>query len=205
MDHLRQEKAGTIRSTSTQETTLEIYLEPVVPPPQLIIAGGRHIGQAACRLGAATGFEVTVIDDRPSFASSGCHPLARATLCGDIARELSEVSIGPNTYILIVTRGHRHDGAVLAACVGSSARYIGMIGSRRKSLLIRKSLLEEGLATADQLQRVVSPIGLDIGAQSVEEIAVSILSQLIAVRRKGSLEGPPMNYLPGTLFDQTGE
>lgn len=199
LDRIRQERAGILRSHEDSTRPFELYLEPVVSEPRLIIAGGGHIGQAVCRLAHLTGFAVTVIDDRPSFASAECHPDARATVCGDIAQGLTEMRYGPNTYVLIVTRGHRHDGAVLAACVHSEARYIGMIGSRRKSMLIRKSLIEEGHATREAMERVVSPIGLDIGAQSVEEIAISIVAQLIAVRRNGELEGPAKNYLPSVL------
>lgn len=198
---LQREAPGTLfsKETPTDSGDTELYLEPVVSPPKLIIAGGGHIGQAVCRLGATLGFEVTVIDDRPAFANVKCHPAAVRTICGDIAAELASLPIGPNTYILIVTRGHRHDGTVLAASIHSGARYIGMIGSRRKSLLIRKSLLEEGIATREEIERVVSPIGLDIGAESVEEIAVSIAAQLVAVRRTGRLEAPAKDYQPTIL------
>lgn len=199
LERIRLEQAGIFHTNGKTDEAIELYLEPVVSAPHLIIAGGGHIGQAVCRLGSMLGFEVTVVDDRPAFANTECHPDAKSTVCGDIAQELASMEIGPNTYVLIVTRGHRHDGAVLAACIHSKARYLGMIGSRRKSLLIRKSLLEEGLATAGEMERVVSPIGLDIGAQSVEEIAVSIVAQLIAVRRKAQLHGPAKNYLPKIL------
>ena len=140
-----------------------------------------------------------MIDDRPAFASAECHPEAAKTICGEIAGEMSSVEIGPNTYVLIVTRGHRHDGAVLASCIHSGARFIGMIGSRRKSLLIRKSLVEEGVATREEVEQVVSPIGLEIGGQSVEEIAVSIAAQLVAVRRNDRLDAPAKNFLPSGL------
>lgn len=176
---------------------VELYLEPMLGPPQLVVAGGGHIGQAVCRLGSRLGFEVTVIDDRPEFASVERHATARRTICGDIARELAALEIGPQTYVLIVTRGHRHDGSVLAACVKRSAAYIGMIGSRRKSALIRKTLVDEGLAAREDIERVVSPIGVDIGAQSVEEIAVSIAAELVAVRRKGELTIDAKNFIPG--------
>jgi xanthine dehydrogenase accessory factor len=175
----------------------ELYLEPVLGPPRLVVAGGGHIGQAVCHLGSRLGFEVTVIDDRPTFASAERHPTAKRAICGDIAGELSALEIGPQTYILIVTRGHRHDGSVLAACVKSGAAYIGMIGSRRKSALIRRTLLDEGHATRAEIERVVSPIGVDIGAQSVEEIAVSIVAELVAVRRKGALTTDAKNFVPG--------
>jgi xanthine dehydrogenase accessory factor len=175
----------------------ELYLEPVLGPPRLVVAGGGHIGQAVCHLGSRLGFEVTVIDDRPTFASAERHPEAKRAICGDIAEELAALEIGPQTYVLIVTRGHRHDGSVLAACVKSGAAYIGMIGSRRKGALIRRTLLDEGHATREEIERVVSPIGVDIGAQSVEEIAVSIVAELVAVRRKGGLTADAKNFIPG--------
>jgi len=175
----------------------ELYLEPVLGPPQLVVAGGGHIGQAVCHLGSRLGFEVTVIDDRPTFASAERHAEAKQTICGDIAGELAGLEIGPQTFVLIVTRGHRHDGSVLAACVKSGAAYIGMIGSRRKSALIRRTLLDEGHATRAEIERVVSPIGVDIGAQSVEEIAVSIVAELVAVRRRGGITADAKNFVPG--------
>lgn len=196
---LRKEKAGIIGNHTALDAAFEGYVEPVIPAPQLIIAGGGHIGHAVCRLATTVGFDVTVIDDRPRFASATCHPDAKQTRCGEIASELSEAPTSEHTYILIVTRGHRHDGSVLAAALQKPARYIGMIGSRRKGLLIRRRLIEEGHASLEAMEKVVSPIGLDIGAQSVEEIAVSIVSQLIAVRRKGELEGGALNHVPSSL------
>ena len=197
---MRMEEPGTLSVKPSESGELtELYLEPIVPPPRLMVAGGGHIGQAVCRLGNSLGFEVTVIDDRPAFANRQCHPQAKETICGDIAEALAGAEIDPNTYIIIVTRGHRHDGAVLAACIHSPARYIGMIGSRRKSLLIRKGLVQEGRATRQEMERVVSPMGLDIGAQSVEEIALSIAAQLVAVRRNAKLDAASKNYLPASL------
>jgi xanthine dehydrogenase accessory factor len=161
----------------------ERFVIPLVAAPRLIIAGGGHIGKATARLGVMLGFRVTVIDDRPTFANPAHFPGAEAVLCGDIPEAMAQQTIGPDTYIVIVTRGHRNDGQTLAACVASKARYIGMIGSQRKSLLIKKELVESGRATQQQLDQVRSPIGLDIGAQTVEEIAVSIAAELVQARR----------------------
>lgn len=165
------------------EGAAESFVIPLVPAPRLIIAGGGHIGKATARLGVMLGFRVTVIDDRPTFADPAHFPGAEAVLCGDIPEAMAQQTIGPDTYIVIVTRGHRNDGQTLAACVASKARYIGMIGSQRKSLLIKKELVESGRATQQQLDQVRSPIGLDIGAQTVEEIAVSIAAELVQARR----------------------
>jgi len=115
-------------------------------------------------------------------------------VCGNIPQSIEDRKIKNNTFIVIVTRGHQHDGASLAACVNSPASFIGMIGSRRKSMLIRKRLLEKGIASKEVLDRIVCPIGLDIGSVSVNEIALSIVSQLVAFRRKRSLDAASMTY-----------
>jgi len=175
---------------------VELFIEPIAPPLALLIAGAGHIGKALARQASLLGFEVTVVDDRETFANADNIPWAKQTICGDIAETVGGMPFDPQSYLVIVTRGHRHDGAVLAACIRKPAAFIGMIGSKRKSLLIRQSLREEGLATEAELARVVSPVGLDIGAESVEEIALSIAAQLVAVRRKRSLSGDTMNYAP---------
>lgn len=173
----------------------EAFVEPVAPPPKLIIGGAGHIGKAVAAMATRIGFRVTVIDDRAIFANAENIPDAESIICGDIASEVAAQPIDSNTYVLIVTRGHRHDGAVLAACVNEPAAYIGMIGSRRKSALIRKSIVEEGIASQEAVDRVISPVGLDIGAESVEEIAMSIVAQLIAHKNRKSLHAESLNYL----------
>lgn len=165
---------------------LQVLVEPLVPPPLLLIAGGGHIGQALALQAGLVGFAVTVLDDRPEFTDPGLYPAGVATRCGDIARELAGFPIAADTFVAIVTRGHQHDRAALAACIRTPAAYIGMIGSRRKVALIRKDLLESGAATEEEFGRVYAPIGLDIGAETVPEIATSIVAQLIAVSRKGA-------------------
>lgn len=184
-EFLRKERAGTLTGEANG-APYEWYVEPLTVAPELIIAGGGHVGQATCRLAAFAGFEVTVIDDRPAFANASNTPDAARTICGDIAKETAAIDIGPDTYIVIVTRGHRHDGDVLAACIHSKAAFIGMIGSRRKAALIRKSFIEDGTAAEADFARVRSPIGLDIGSVTVHEIAMSIVAQLVAVRRKAA-------------------
>jgi len=176
------------------EGEIEVFVEPVIPAPKLVIAGAGHIGKATAHHAARLGFHVTVIDDRPVFANETHVPDAHHVVCGDIAKEMGALELGSDSYVLIVTRGHRHDGAVLAACVNKPCQYIGMIGSKRKSLLIRESLVEEGIATKEAVDRVVSPVGLDIGAESVEEIALSIAAQLVAVRRKQQLTAEALTY-----------
>jgi xanthine dehydrogenase accessory factor len=131
------------------------------------------------------GFDVTVIDDRPEFTDSDLFPEGVRTHCGDIAAGVTEHVAGDDTYIVIVTRGHRHDAETLRACIRKPVAYIGMIGSRRKVALVRKSFAEAGIATEEELDAIHAPIGLDIDAETPAEIATSITAQLIAVRRKG--------------------
>lgn len=161
-----------------------VFIEPVVPPPLLLITGGGHVGQALALQAMLVGFEVTVVDDRAEFTDPTIFPQGVKTRCGPVSEEIAACPIGPDTYIVIVARGHRQDAEALAACIRQPTAYVGMIGSRRKVALIRKSFLEGGLATPEEFDRVFAPIGLDIGAVTVPEIAASIVAQLIAVRRK---------------------
>lgn len=165
---------------------MERLIEPIVPDPRLLIVGGGHIGRALAAEAFRLGFETTVLDDRPECTDAALHPNGVATRCGGIAEEVGSFPIGPDTYIAIVTRGHRHDAEALAACVRSPAAYIGMIGSRRKVALLFEELIRSGRATAEELDRVCAPIGLDLGAVTVPEIAVSIAAQLVSVRRRGT-------------------
>lgn len=166
-----------------------LYIDLVTPRPRLWIAGAGHVGRALARHASACEFEVTVVDDRGDLNSPDHIPWAEHHLVGDIAELLGARDYGPEDYIVIVTRGHRHDGDALRAVLRSGAAYLGLIGSRRKIKLIGDGLQEEGSATADELARVYAPIGLDIGAVTVDEIAVCITAELIAVRR-GKLTEP---------------
>lgn len=171
-----------------EETQTDIFAEPIVPKPMLLIVGGGHVGQAVAAQGAIVGFDVTLIEDRMEFADQALFPNGTRTRCGEVAQLLSEYPVGPDTFIVLVTRGHQQDSAALRACIGRPAAYIGMIGSRRKIPLVREQFLKEGWATAEQFDAVHAPIGLEIGAVTVPEIATSIVAQLIAVRRKGTAE-----------------
>ncbi len=171
------------------ETGTQVFVEPIIPRPRLLIAGGGHIGQALAHQAVPLGFDVTVMDDRSEFTNKTLFPEGVTTLCHDIPKQLTDLHIDKNTYIVIVTRGHKNDGEALEACIHTCAAYIGMIGSRRKVALMRKKFVESGLATSEEFNRVFAPVGLDIGAITVPEIATSIAAQLVAVRRKGS-DGP---------------
>jgi xanthine dehydrogenase accessory factor len=174
------------RRVRLAEGAATLYLEPVLPRPVLLIMGAGHIGSALCHYGARIGFEVVVVDDRASFANRERLPDADEVIVDsvvDVARRWPKT---PETYIILVTRGHRNDAVLLREVIHSPCGYIGMIGSRRKILTIYQEFLAEGIATPEQLARVHAPIGLDISALTVDEIAVSIAAELIAVRRKGS-------------------
>ncbi|MGA2256997.1 MAG: XdhC family protein [Thermoguttaceae bacterium] len=169
------------------EAAEEVFVEPVLPNPLLVIAGGGHVGHAVALEALRVGFDVTLIDDRPEFAAASLFPPGVNVLCGPIPEQIAACPLDEDSFVVLVTRGHRHDAQALAACVHRRLTYLGMIGSRRKVALIRKNFLETGLATEEEFGRVRAPIGLEIGAVTVPEIAVSIVAQLIAVRRGASL------------------
>ncbi len=163
----------------------EVFVEPIIPKPLLVIAGGGHIGQALAIQANMVGFDIIVLDDRSEFTNPELFPENTATICGDIAQELKKFPEGKDTYIVIVTRGHKDDANALEVCINKPFKYIGMIGSKRKVALIRDNFIKSGIAASEQFDRIFSPIGLNIGALTVPEIAVSITAELIAVRRKG--------------------
>lgn len=160
---------------------------PLLPRCRLVIVGGGHVGQAVAGLAADLDFDVWVVDDRESIVSEERFPRAERRLAGEIATVLPELEISPSTYCLIVTRGHNHDEEALFHLIDRGAAYVGMIGSRRKIRLIFDDLLNEGVS-AESLRRVHAPVGLDIGSQTVPEIAVSIAAELVAHRNLPAAE-----------------
>ncbi len=162
-----------------------LFAEPVAAAPTVFIFGGGHVSAQIAPLAALVDFRVVVVDDRPEFADPRRFPTAHAVLLqefeGVMDRLAAEYGLGPTAYLVIVTRGHRHDGVVLAQALATRAAYVGMIGSRRKREAIFQAMREKGFAP-DDLARVHSPIGLAIGAETPEEIAVSIIAELIAAR-----------------------
>lgn len=157
---------------------------PSWPRIRLIIVGAGHIGQAVAALAAQADFDVWVVDDRQQYASRARFPAAQRLLVGPIEEALSTLAINRETYALIVTRGHGHDQEALYHLAATAAAYVGLIGSRRKIRLIFESLREAGVSEID-LKRVAAPVGLEIGSQSVAEIAISIVAELIARRNLG--------------------
>ncbi len=169
-------------SVKDAEPSSLFFLEPVFPPAQLIIAGAGHIGRALAHLGSMLNFEVTVIDDRSEFANSENIPDADHIIAGDIGRAMAGIPKNENTYVVIVTRGHKDDAAALRQVIASPLAYIGMIGSKKKIATMRNDFIEKGLASPDLWGKIHAPVGLDIKSQTVEEIAISIAAQLILVR-----------------------
>jgi len=159
---------------------------PVLPRVTLLIVGGGHVGQAVAKLGAEVDFDVWVLDDRDAYANRSRFPAAQRHLVGDIGQQLQALrpDITASIYALIITRGHAHDEEALYHLATTNAGYVGMIGSKRKIKLIYEDLLARGIPQA-ALDRVHAPLGFDIGSQTVPEIAVSILAELIACRNRG--------------------
>ena len=180
--------------------TLDIFIEPVLPAPVLYIFGAGHVGLELSKAAARAGFSVTVADDRESYANSARFPEAEKVIAEDFEKTCAGIEPTDATYIVIATRGHRDDMRVLRWAVQTEARYIGMVGSRRKAITVYRELVKEGLKP-ELFERVHSPVGLDIGAVTPEEIAVSITAELIGVRRKAERPLPHMSwfhqYKPG--------
>ena len=165
-----------------EESSSTFFLEPVFPSPRLIIAGAGHIGKALSHLGKMLDFEVTVIDDRCEYANPDNLPDADHIIVKDIGEAMEEIEKVADTYIVIVTRGHKDDGGALKPCIGSDALYVGMIGSKDKVAKMHSEFNQEGWASEEQWSRIYTPIGLDIKSKTVEEIAVSIAAQLVLVK-----------------------
>jgi xanthine dehydrogenase accessory factor len=161
-----------------------LYLEPHFPLPRLLIAGAGHIGQAVAHLGKLLDFEVIVIDDRPEYACRERFPSADRIIVADISEAVRRFPISSDTYIVIVTRGHARDEDALRACIKRRTGYIGMIGSRRKAVLMQERFLGRGWATPAEFDRIFSPIGISIHSKTVQEIAVSIAAELVSVRNR---------------------
>jgi xanthine dehydrogenase accessory factor len=170
----------------------ELIIQPIVGIQPLIICGGGHVGRCLSKIAAASGFTVTVIDDREEYAMPGRFPEAAWTLAKTWDKAFSGIAVKPSTSIVIVTHGHESDKEVLRLAVNTPARYIGMIGSVRKVAATYDNLKKEGVPP-EAFQRVHAPIGLDIGAVTAEEIAVSIVAELIRERRHFHGASVPMS------------
>jgi xanthine dehydrogenase accessory factor len=164
--------------------TLEVFVEPILPQPVLYIFGGGHVSIALARAAHSAGFAIGVVDDREAFANRERFPMARDVFTS-FEEAFEKLRPDASSYLVIVTRGHKDDMRVLRWAATTEARYIGMIGSKRKVLSVFQALEKEGVS-ADRLGRVHAPVGLEIGALTPEEIAISITAELIAIRRNAS-------------------
>ncbi|MBV8476463.1 MAG: XdhC family protein [Acidobacteria bacterium] len=173
--------------------TLDIFIEPILPPALLYVFGAGHVALSLYRVAQGSGFEVVIVDDRESYASRERFPEAREVIADDFEHAFARLTPSESSYIVIVTRGHRDDMRCLRWAVGTKARYIGMIGSKRKTIAIFKELVAEGVA-AKLFEGVHAPVGLDIGAVTPEEIAIAIMAELIAVRRRCERTLPHMSW-----------
>ncbi|MGN0298922.1 MAG: XdhC family protein [Lachnospiraceae bacterium] len=163
----------------------ESYVRMFHPRERLIVLGGGHVAQPVCHFAAELSFAVTVVDDRPSFANHLRFPEAEKVICDSFEHALEKLKINENDYVAIITRGHRWDADCLRAILPHTMpKYLGMIGSRRRTAGLFNLLEEEGFPRA-RLNQIYTPIGLDIGALTIQEIAISIVAELIEVRRKG--------------------
>lgn len=167
---------------------MEVFIEPIEPPPQLVILGAGHVGLQLGRLAPGLGFRVTVVDDRERFANRDRFPDATTIVVDSIPEWITRTPLPSSAYVVVLTRGHRQDYDAIRALAGCDLRYVGLIGSRAKVARVVERAREEGVP-ADWLRALRAPVGLAIGAVTPEEIAVSILAELVAVRR-GKISAP---------------
>ncbi|MBZ5557524.1 MAG: XdhC/CoxI family protein [Acidobacteriia bacterium] len=180
---------------------MDVYIEPIEPSPELYIIGAGHVGFHLARIANEVGFRVHVADDREKFANAERFPHAAEIIVDDIPSWLARANLPPHSYVVIVTRGHTNDLEALRALAPRELRYLGLIGSRAKVARIYDALTA-GQMSADLFERVHAPIGLDIGAVTPQEIAVSILAELIAVKH-GKTHPAAMKWNPPQLVRET--
>jgi xanthine dehydrogenase accessory factor len=183
--------------------TLDIFVEPILPPALLYIFGAGHVSVNLYQVARIAGFDVIVVDDREAYANRQRFPEGKEIIAEDFDQAMAQLNPGEAAYLVIVTRGHRDDMRVLRWAVQTPARYIGMIGSKRKIITIFKELTKEGLSP-ELFKRVHAPIGLDIGAITPEEIAVAITAELIAARRRVERDLPHMSWFHSRKREEAG-
>jgi xanthine dehydrogenase accessory factor len=184
--------------------TLDIFIEPVLPPASLYIFGAGHVAVSLYKTAKMAGFDVNVVDDRESYANRERFPDAREVIAEDFDQAMARITPNETSYVVIVTRGHHDDMRVLRWAVQTQARYIGMIGSKRKTIAIFRELVKEGIPE-QRFERVHAPVGLDIGAITPEEIAIAITAELIAVRRRVERSLPHMSWFRSRSATSTSD
>ncbi|MDA0353330.1 MAG: XdhC/CoxI family protein [Chloroflexi bacterium] len=177
----------TTRRHASRAGDAELMLQIWEPPARLIVVGGGHVGLALATFGEQLGFAVTVIDDREDFANRERFPMAEHVLFGEIGEQLDTIALDRSAHVVLVSRGHRQDEIALRHAVVRPTGYLGMIGSQRRTATVLQHLRDEGFDAA-ALAAVSTPIGLDIGAETPEEIALAILAEIVMLRRGRSGE-----------------
>jgi xanthine dehydrogenase accessory factor len=179
---------------------MEVFIEPIESSPVLCLFGAGHVAQPLARMAKAVGFRVEVVDDRAKFANADRFPDADLVLVEEFPEAARKMTLGPNTYAVVVTRGHKGDTDALAACLGKGLRFVGLLASRPKFVHVAAALEERGFP-AEEVGQIHAPLGLELGAVSPEEIAVSVLAEMIAVRRgvDPAAVRPMRLELPGRL------
>ena len=168
----------------TSESGAEFFIEAYTTPPTLVLAGGGHVSKAISNIASTLGFRIFVIDDREEFSSAERFPEAEQTVVSDYGSAFEKLPIGTNSFVVIATRGHRYDASATASAMRTPASYVGLLGSKRKTILIYEELFAQGF-TMEEVQAVRSPIGLNISARTPEEIALSIMSEIVGFRLGG--------------------
>lgn len=161
---------------------MEVFIEPLEATPTLVILGAGHVAKPLCALAAVTGFRVIVLDDREKYATPARFPEAQRVLVSDFDSAASAVGLTSRAYVVVVTRGHRGDAVALASCLPVKPRFLGLLGSKAKMVHVFTDLVQRGFSSED-LARVETPVGIEIGAETPDEIAVSIVARMIAIRR----------------------
>ena len=209
---LETEKASLTKFTLTQEEaardglicggTVEVFVEPILPDPSLLLMGGGHLAQAIAEAAQRVSFKVSVVDDRASFANRERFPGVEETIVASFEESLDSIDVTENTFILIVTRGHGYDQVVLEKAIQSPARHVGLVGSRRKIRIILKNLLDKGIPPKT-FSNLYAPIGLEIGSETPQEIAVSVIAELISLR-KGVHQRSKKQLFAMKLIEESG-
>lgn len=189
--HLKKKKNGTIKI----EDKIKIFLNIISAEAKLLICGAGHIAVPLAQFAHQTGFRVTVLDDRPDFANISRFPNC-AVKADNFVKVLKEISLGPTSYAVVITRGHEHDAECLQEILKKETAYVGLIGSRRRVRFVLEALNKKGIPQ-ERLKEVFTPIGLPIGSESPVEIALAIVSELVCVRRKGSEQASTLRIAGG--------
>ena len=174
--------------------TVEVFVEPITPQPKVVILGAGHVGQAIAQVLARLGYKLCIVDDRETFANRQRFPWAQEIRACPFTQALEGVGVPENSFVLVVTRGHSHDQDALEAVLKTPVRYLGLVGSRRKVRILVENLLKKG-HFPQAFENLYAPIGLSIGSETPEEIAVSVAAELIAIQKGVHQRSPKQQYI----------